>query len=72
MDVDQLHDLVNEIGHCLSSQLGKVGEFSLDLGITEEDQFVLFEINSKPMKFDEKPIEKARINALAELFLSYL
>jgi len=61
--------VVKEIGQLLTDELGYFGEFSLDAGITESGEYVIYEVNSKPMSFDEPHIEKKRITALADLFL---
>ena len=61
--------VVKEIGQLLTDELGYFGEFSLDAGITESGDYVIYEVNSKPMSFDEPHIEKKRITALADLFL---
>lgn len=66
---DQFFDwAVKEIGQLLSKELGYFGEFSLDAGITEKGNYVIFEVNSKPMSFDEAKIEEKRISALVDLF----
>ncbi len=59
---------VKEIGLLLTEELGYFGEFSLDAGLTEEGEYAIFEVNSKPMSFDESQIEEKRITALADLF----
>ncbi|WP_102261731.1 YheC/YheD family endospore coat-associated protein [Mesobacillus jeotgali] len=59
---------VKEIGQLLTEELGYFGEFSLDAGITEKGHYVIYEVNSKPMSFDEPKIEEKRISALVDLF----
>ncbi|MBT2678059.1 YheC/YheD family protein [Bacillus sp. ISL-35] len=59
---------VKEIGHLLTEELGYFGEFSLDAGLTVEGDYAIFEVNSKPMSFDESQIEEKRIIALVDLF----
>lgn len=59
---------VKEIGQLLTKKLGYFGEFSLDAALTEEEEYVIFEVNSKPMSFDETQIEEKRILALVDLF----
>lgn len=61
-------EAVREIGDLLSKELGYFGEFSLDAGISESGEYVIYEVNSKPMSFDEPQIEERRITALADLF----
>lgn len=66
---DQFFDwAVKEIGQLLTQELGYFGEFSLDAGITEKGNYVIYEANSKPMNFDEPQIEEKRISALVDLF----
>ncbi|WP_226644849.1 YheC/YheD family protein [Mesobacillus subterraneus] len=66
---DQFFDwAVKEIGQLLTEELGYFGEFSLDAGITEKGNYVIYEVNSKPMSFDEPLIEEKRISALVDLF----
>lgn len=60
--------IVPRIGKVLSSHLGYFGEFSLDAGVTEDGSYVIYEVNSKPMVFDEVHIEKKRVSAIADLF----
>ncbi|WP_157827513.1 YheC/YheD family endospore coat-associated protein [Niallia nealsonii] len=68
----QSHDhfidtLVKYCGDCLSNQLGFFGEFSIDACVDIYGNYYLFEINSKPMLFDELDIEQARCTQLAKL-----
>ena len=60
--------VVKEIGQLLTEELGYFGEFSLDAGITEKGHYAIYEVNSKPMSFDEPKIEEKRISALVDLF----
>lgn len=62
-------ELANRAGKLLSKQIGFFGEFSIDAGITADGKYVIYEINSKPMRFDEQEIEKKRFQTLASLFL---
>jgi hypothetical protein len=71
---DPKHDtffetLVQEIGRVLTDDLGFFGEFSIDAGVDSEGNYVLYEVNSKPMSFDELEIEQKRISHLCDLFL---
>ncbi|MFE8700199.1 YheC/YheD family protein [Cytobacillus sp. FJAT-54145] len=70
---NQQHDLfikkiVEECGDYLTKELGFFGEFSIDAGISENGNYVIYEINSKPMSFDEEDIEELRVKKLCELF----
>lgn len=60
-------ELVKNVGQMLSKELGYFGEFSIDAGLTESGDYVLYEVNSKPMAFDEKKIEAERIRHMVEL-----
>ena len=62
--------LANEVGNTLTKSIGFIGEFSMDIGLTLTGSPILFEVNSKPMIFDEKDIQLKRIVLLAKLFLS--
>lgn len=60
--------VVKHCGELLSEKLGFFGEFSIDAGISNEGDYVIYEVNSKPMSFDEVEIEKERIHNLVHLF----
>ncbi|MEI5906411.1 YheC/YheD family protein [Bacillus spongiae] len=66
----KVQEIVTECGKCLSDRFGWMGEFTLDLGLSTEGDLFLFEINSKPMKFDEEGIEEERIKSLVKIFTS--
>jgi hypothetical protein len=66
---DFISRLVNKVGHVLTDQLGFFGEFSIDAGMDSEGNYVIYEVNSKPMSFDEEQIERRRINSLCDLFI---
>ncbi|WP_257988041.1 MULTISPECIES: YheC/YheD family endospore coat-associated protein [Bacillus] len=63
-----IEKIVRICGESLSSELGFFGEFSIDAGITANGEYVLYEINSKPMSFDEPEIEEQRVRNLCNLF----
>ncbi|MCU9612535.1 YheC/YheD family protein [Caldibacillus lycopersici] len=65
----QFHSIVNEVGKELTNHYGFFGEFSLDIGEAADGTLKIYEVNSKPMSFDEKPIEEKRLKHLCELFL---
>ncbi|WNS76742.1 YheC/YheD family protein [Bacillus sp. DTU_2020_1000418_1_SI_GHA_SEK_038] len=56
-------------GKLLSKEIGFFGEFSIDAGISADGRYVVYEINSKPMRFDEQEIERKRLQTLTCLFL---
>ncbi|WML38635.1 YheC/YheD family protein [Neobacillus sp. OS1-2] len=61
--------IVPQIGNALSKQFGYFGEFSIDAGISKTGQYYIYEVNSKPMSFDESEIEEGKIEQLCQLFL---
>ncbi|MGG3471175.1 YheC/YheD family protein [Neobacillus pocheonensis] len=60
--------IVPHIGSALSEQYGFFGEFSIDAGVSNTGQYYIFEVNSKPMSFDETEIEEKKITELCRLF----
>ena len=68
----QLTALAQTCGTVLSKQLGFIGEFSIDLGENEAGEFFIYEVNSKPMQFDEVDIEKNRLFHLKKLFIELI
>lgn len=64
-----IQTIVEQIGKALSDQFGFFGEFSIDVGISQSGQYYIFEVNSKPMSFDENEIEARKIEHLCRLFL---
>jgi glutathione synthase/RimK-type ligase-like ATP-grasp enzyme len=63
-----IQTIVSQIGHVLSEQLSFFGEFSIDACLSSEGSYYLFEVNSKPMSFDETEIEEQKIAQLCRLF----
>lgn len=61
--------IVQHIGKELSEYFGYFGEFSIDASISTTGQYYLYEVNSKPMSFDETEIEERKIDQLCRLFL---
>jgi len=59
---------VNQIGEALTENYGFFGEFSIDAGISKRGDYYLYEVNSKPMSFDEIKIEGKKIEQLCRLF----
>jgi hypothetical protein len=62
-----IQEAVQKTGEALSGGLGWFGEFSMDAGYAGNGRYAIYEINSKPMKFDEKNIEAERIRRLADI-----
>ncbi|WP_421384049.1 YheC/YheD family protein [Bacillus salacetis] len=70
--VEKIEVIAAECGKQLLATYGLIGEFSMDLGIQEDNgELVVFEINSKPMKFDEYEIEAKRLDRLADSFFHF-
>ncbi|MBM7586405.1 glutathione synthase/RimK-type ligase-like ATP-grasp enzyme [Bacillus pakistanensis] len=67
--MEEIPEIVRICGGLLMNHYGLIGEFSLDLGKRKDGELVLFEVNSKPMKFDEEEIETNRLKRLVEAFL---
>jgi hypothetical protein len=65
---DQVDLICNEIGHTLTYHHGVIGEFSLDVAVSKNGKLYVFEVNSKPMKFDEKKIFQKGLSRLTNLF----
>ncbi|MEW4326432.1 YheC/YheD family protein [Rossellomorea marisflavi] len=65
-----LASIMKICGETLTESLGFIGEFSADIAPRKEEGFVLFEINSKPMIFDELDIETTRRKKLVDTFFS--
>jgi hypothetical protein len=59
---------VKQTGKALSDQFGYFGEFSIDAGIDQSGNYYIYEVNSKPMSFDENEIEERKISQLCRLF----
>ncbi|MGF2615221.1 hypothetical protein FZC84_09950 [Rossellomorea vietnamensis] len=67
--VKKIEVLAEDCGDQLQSTFGLIGEFSMDIGISEDNaSLILFEINAKPMRFDESEIEEKRLESLADAF----
>ncbi|KAA0547502.1 hypothetical protein FZW96_11660 [Bacillus sp. BGMRC 2118] len=68
-DTKTLHFLANEVGKALSNHFQNIGEFSMDIGKCHNGHLSIFEVNSKPMVFDEDQIRKNGLKNLTELFI---
>jgi YheC/D like ATP-grasp len=64
-----IQTVVFHTGKALSEHFGYFGEFSIDAGVSYSGHYYIFEVNSKPMSFDEKEIEERKIARLCRLFL---
>jgi glutathione synthase/RimK-type ligase-like ATP-grasp enzyme len=64
-----IEKVVQSCGKVLTEEFGFFGEFSIDATQSEEGNYYIFEINSKPMSFDEQSIERKHMDHLSQLFL---
>lgn len=68
VDTKKLETICHEIGSTLSQCFQFIGEFSIDAGIDTKGNIFIYEVNSKPMVFDEKDIFQNGIVQLSKLF----
>ncbi|WP_078381581.1 YheC/YheD family endospore coat-associated protein [Sutcliffiella halmapala] len=68
IDLTKIERLIKQCGKQLLTFYDALGEFSADLGVTQDGNYYLFELNAKPMDFDEPTIKKASIDRLTNLF----
>lgn len=69
-EIKQLIQITTRCGKQLEKKLGNIREFSMDVGKTADRKFYIFDINSKPMKFDEADIYESGMKNLIQLFLN--
>jgi hypothetical protein len=66
------HAILKTIVECCGRQLvdfyDDVGEFSADIGVTQEGKYYIFELNAKPMDFDEPEIKQQAAENLVKVF----
>jgi hypothetical protein len=67
-DESTLCDIGSLVGRTLLDHYQNVGEFSMDIGKNVNGELFLFEVNSKPMVFDEDVIRKQGLQHLLQLF----
>ncbi|MEH7417744.1 YheC/YheD family protein [Neobacillus drentensis] len=67
-----IQTIISTIGKSLSSHLGYFGEFTIDAGLSKTGRYYIYEVNSKPMSFDEADIEEKKIENLCRLFLQLI
>lgn len=63
-----IQQIVGHVGRALTNELGYFGEFSIDAGMSRDGKFYVYEVNSKPMSFDETEIEERKMTQLCRLF----
>ncbi|UCZ54294.1 YheC/YheD family protein [Bacillus shivajii] len=66
----KIKEIGRSIGKLLQQRFGNVNEFSFDLGVDESNHPWIFDVNSKPMVFDEEHIQEKCIRSLAYMLLS--
>ncbi|MGM0837752.1 MAG: YheC/YheD family protein [Bacillota bacterium] len=69
LDVPALSSLINQCGKHLSTFYDNLSEFSADIGVTAEGKHYLYELNAKPMDFDETAIKQSSTEKLTDLFI---
>ena len=69
---EQLAEIAHLCGIVLTKEWGFIGEFSIDLGESETGDLFIYEVNSKPMQFDEADIEANRLFQLKQLFIELM
>ncbi|WP_257349467.1 YheC/YheD family protein [Pseudalkalibacillus decolorationis] len=57
VDTDVVKQIATNVGLSLDKACPPVGEFSMDLGLDCSSHYWIFEVNSKPMVFDEPHIQ---------------
>ncbi len=70
LDMKIIQKIGFEIGKTLDHAFGPVGEFSIDLGVDLKNRYWIFEVNSKPMVFDEIDIQNKSIERWYQQILS--
>lgn len=63
-----LHQLIDKIGKQLQKTVGHVKEMSVDIGKTMAGEYYIFEVNAKPMVFDEPHIRRQGTKHLVDIF----
>lgn len=67
-DLFQIEQMIDQCGKQLTTKYGLIGEFSVDVGLSKSGKLFIFEINSKPMVFDEPDIKENGLKNLVSLF----
>ncbi|WP_180994282.1 YheC/YheD family endospore coat-associated protein [Bacillus sp. Marseille-P3661] len=68
-DKISLTSLMALSGEQLEQVFGNVREFSMDIGKSSDNNFYIFEVNAKPMTFDESEIYNNGLKNLVQIFL---
>ncbi|QFT88239.1 Endospore coat-associated protein YheD [Bacillus sp. THAF10] len=67
-DQEIIEKLVSQCGKQLIAFYDDIGEFSADVGVTPDGKYYIFELNAKPMDFDEAPIKKHAAERITRVF----
>jgi hypothetical protein len=67
-DKEVITMVANQTGQVLLQHFQNIGEFSLDIGKCVNGDLFIFEVNSKPMVFDEDEIRRKGLEHLIQLF----
>lgn len=67
-NLESIQAIVTKCGHALSQKYGLIGEFSIDMGLSTAGKYYIYELNSKPMVFDEPEIKEKGLENLVSLF----
>ncbi|MFZ3589827.1 YheC/YheD family protein [Bacillus sp. DJP31] len=67
-DADIIDEIVSTTGQLLLQQFKNIGEFSMDIGKDVNGDLYIYEVNSKPMVFDEDDIRRKGLEHLVKLF----
>jgi hypothetical protein len=67
-DHETMNLLINHCGKQLNAFYDEIGEFSADVGVTREGKLYIFELNAKPMDFDEPPIKQQAAENITRVF----
>jgi hypothetical protein len=64
-----LKSIASLTGIALKTYFRNIGEFSMDIGKSANGHLYIFEVNSKPMVFDEQHIRKQGLENLSQLLI---
>ncbi|MBO9128751.1 YheC/YheD family protein [Bacillus sp. 165] len=68
IDIKLIARIASECGYTLMQKFGNIKEFSIDIGIEQNGHYYIFEINAKPMIFDEPLIQRQAVKNLLNIF----
>lgn len=62
----EIKELALEVARTVEDSYGLFGEMSMDMAVDRKGRVWIFEVNSKPMKFDEPEIDRSSIDNVLE------